>query len=115
MRWLAHIVIVGVTLLIVSWMLPGFYVQSFGAAVIAAIVLGVANAVVRPILIVLTFPITILTLGIFLLVINAFMYLLVSAVVPGFHVHGLMTAIIGSIITSIVSSILHGIFGVNEK
>jgi putative membrane protein len=115
MRWLAHIVIVGVTLLIVSWILPGFHVQSFGAAVIAALVLGVVNAIVRPILIVLTFPITILTLGIFLLVINAFMYLLVSAVVPGFHVHGLMTAIIGSIITSIVSSILHGIFGVNEK
>lgn len=114
MRWLAHIIIVGVTLLIVSWILPGFHVQSFGAAVIAALVLGIVNAIVRPILIVLTFPITIVTLGIFLLVINAFMYLLVSAVVPGFHVEGLITAIIGSVITTVVSSILHGVFRVNE-
>lgn len=115
MRWIAHIVIVGVTLIIVSWILPGFHVQSFGAAVIAALVLGIVNAIVRPVLIVLTFPITIVTLGIFLLVINAFMYLLVSAVVPGFHVQGLLTAIIGSIVTSIVSSILNGIFGLNDK
>lgn len=115
MRWLVHIVIVGVTLLIVSWILPGFQVQSFGAAVIAALVLGVVNAIIRPILIILTFPITILTFGIFLLVINALMYLLVSVVVPGFHVQGLLTAIIGSIITSIVSAILQGIFGVNKK
>lgn len=115
MRWLVHTVIVGITLIIVSWILPGFHVQSFGAAVIAALVLGIVNAIVRPILIVLTFPLTVLTLGIFLLIINAFMYLFVSAVVPGFHVHGLMTAIIGSLITSIVSSILHSLFGLNQK
>lgn len=115
MRWLAHIVIVGITLVIVSWILPGFHVQSFGAAVIAALVLGIVNAIVRPIFVVLTLPITVLTLGIFLLIINALMYLLVSAVVPGFHVNGLIAAILGSIITSIVSSILDGIFGVNDS
>lgn len=115
MRWLAQIVVVGFTLLIVSWILPGFQVQSFGAAVIAALVLGIVNAIVRPVLIVLTLPITVLTLGIFLLVINALMYLLVSAVVPGFHVAGLFTAIIGSVITSIVSAILNGIIGGDKK
>ena len=75
----------------------------------AALLLGVANAIVRPILVILTFPITVLTLGLFLLVINAGIILLVSHFLHGFHVHGWRVAIWTAIITGVVSWIGHGL------
>jgi putative membrane protein len=82
--------------------------------ILAAVVLGIVNAIVRPILVILTFPITLLTLGLFLLVLNAGLILLVSHFVHGFVVHGWSNAIVTAIITGVVSWIAHGLTSGDE-
>ena len=84
----------------------GIGLDSLTSALVAGLVLGIINAVVRPILVVLTFPITLLTLGLFLLVLNAFCLWLVSVFVPGFHVTGFWAAFWGALLVSVVSWIL---------
>ncbi len=102
-RLLIHMV----AILIISYLLPGVIrVDGVWAALVAAFILGIVNAVLRPVLIFFTLPITILTLGLFLLVINGLMLWLVSAVVKGFQVNGFWGAVLGSILISIVSWIL---------
>lgn len=85
-----------------SWV-DGFSISTTGTLLIAAALLGVVNAVVRPIAVILTFPITIVTLGIFLLVINAGMVALVAAVLPNFTITGFWPALLGALIVSVVS------------
>ncbi|HEY1387025.1 MAG TPA: phage holin family protein [Ktedonobacterales bacterium] len=94
-----------VALIVVAWLLSGIQV-TWGAAIIAALVIGVLNAVIGPILKILTFPITIVTLGLFLLVINAFLFWIASLVVPGFSVNGFWAVVIGSILYSIFTTII---------
>jgi putative membrane protein len=102
-RLLIHMV----AILIISYLLPGVIrVEGLWAALAAAFLLGIVNAVLRPILIFFTLPITVLTLGLFLLVINGLMLLLVSSIVRGFHVNGFWGAVLGSILISLVSWIL---------
>jgi putative membrane protein len=102
-RLLIHMV----AILIISYLLPGvFRVEGVWAALVAAFLLGIVNAVLRPILIFFTLPITVLTFGLFLLVINGLMLLLVSSIVRGFHVNGFWGAVLGSILISFVSWIL---------
>ena len=102
-RLLIHMV----AILIISYLLPGLiWVEGMWAALVAAFLLGIVNAILRPILVFFTFPITVLTFGLFLLVINGLMLWLVSAIVRGFHVNGFWGAILGSILISIVSWIL---------
>jgi len=102
-RLLIHMV----AILIISYLLPGVIrVDGVWAALVAAFILGIVNAILRPILIFFTLPITVLTLGLFLLVINGLMLWLVSAVVSGFQVNGFWGAVLGSILISIVSWIL---------
>ena len=102
-RLLIHMV----AILIISYLLPGVIrVDGVWAALVAAFILGIVNTVIRPILIFFTLPITILTLGLFLLVINGLMLWLVSAVVKGFQVNGFWGAVLGSILISIVSWVL---------
>lgn len=86
--------------------LPGVNVASYGTAIIVAIVLALLNLVVKPILVLLTLPVTIVTLGLFLLVINAVIILLVDAFISGFNVDGFWVALIFSLLLSIVQSIL---------
>ena len=81
----------------------GVGADSAAALLFAALLLGVVNAIVRPILFILTLPVTIVTLGLFLLVINGLMLELVAFFVPGFHVHGLWAAILGSIVVGLTS------------
>ena len=96
-----------VAILIISYLLPGVIrVNGVWAALVAAFILGIVNAILRPILIFFTLPITVLTLGLFLLVINGLMLWLVSAIVRGFQVSGFWGAVLGSILISIVSWIL---------
>ncbi|RLB08085.1 MAG: phage holin family protein [Deltaproteobacteria bacterium] len=96
-----------VAILIIAYLLPGVMrVDSWLAALLAAFLLGIVNAVIRPLLILLTLPLTVLTLGLFLLIINGFMLWLVAALVRGFQVNGLWGAVFGSILISIVSWIL---------
>jgi putative membrane protein len=98
-RWL----VITVAILLASTILPGIRVDSLTTAIIAAAVLGLINVFLRPVLLVLTLPLTILTLGIFTFVINAFMLLLVAYFVPGFEVDGFFSAFLGAVIISIVS------------
>jgi putative membrane protein len=102
-RLLIHMV----AILIISYLLPGvIWVEGVWAALVAAFLLGIVNAVLRPILIFFTLPITVLTFGLFLLVINGLMLLLVSSIVSGFHVNGFWGAVLGSILISLVSWVL---------
>lgn len=103
--------ITAVSLLITAYFIPGFRVDGFVAAAIAAVAIGLANAIVRPILFILTLPITLLTLGLFSFVLNAFTIWLASAFSPGFHIDGFITALIGSLVLSVVSGILHFFLG----
>lgn len=98
-RWL----ISAVSLLIISYIVPGIEVQGFFYALIAAVFLGVLNAIVRPVLIILTLPLTILTLGLFLFVVNGIMLMLVSLVIKGFHVNGFWPAVLGALLLSVIN------------
>jgi len=96
-----------VAILIIAYLFPGIMrVDGFMGALAVSFILGIVNAVIRPILIILTLPLTVFTFGFFLLIINGLMLGLVSYFVPGFYVSGLGGAIIGSILISIVSWIL---------
>ena len=102
---LARWVVNAAALLLVAYLYPGVHVESFFAALIAALVLGLVNAVIRPILVILTFPVTLLTLGLFLFVINAVLFWLVANLVQGFAVNGFVAALIGSILYSVITLI----------
>jgi putative membrane protein len=96
-----------VAILLIGYLLPQVVaVDGVTAALAAAFVLGLVNAVIRPLFVLLTLPITVVTLGIFLLVINGLLLGLVSYIVPGFHVNGFLGAVVGSILLSVVSWIL---------
>jgi putative membrane protein len=96
-----------VAILMIGYLLPQIVtVDGVMAALAAAFVLGLVNAVVRPLFVLLTLPVTVVTLGAFLLVINGLLLWLVTAFVPGFHVNGLLAAVVASILLSVVSWIL---------
>ena len=95
-----------VALLIVAYVLPGISVASFGAALIAALVLGLLNTLVKPFLILLTLPITVVTLGLFLLVLNALVFWFVGSILKGFQVAGFWWALGGALVYSLVSGLL---------
>lgn len=98
-RWILN----AAALLLVAYLYDGVHLESFFAAAIAALVLGLVNAVIRPILILLTLPATILTLGLFLFVINALLFWLVAEIIDGFQVTGFVAALVGSILYSLVT------------
>ncbi|NNC82104.1 MAG: phage holin family protein [Flavobacteriales bacterium] len=98
-----------------AYLLNGIVVDSWQSALLVAIILGFLNTFIRPILIFLTIPITIITLGLFLLVINAGLVLLCDALISGFSVHSFWWALGFSILLSIVQSILYNMFGVKGK
>ncbi|HEX4780519.1 MAG TPA: phage holin family protein [Usitatibacter sp.] len=105
MKILAHWIVSAAALLLVAYLYPGVQVESFPAALVAALVLGLVNALLRPLLVILTLPVTILTLGLFLFVINALLFWLVAEVVHGFAVTGFGAALLGSILYSVISLI----------
>ncbi|MCT7969247.1 phage holin family protein [Laspinema sp. D1] len=98
--------VAAISLLITAYVVPGIYVAGFSSAALAAILMGLINAIVKPILVLLTLPLTILTLGLFLLVINGITLALVGYLTPGFDVNGFLPAIIGAIVLSLVSSVI---------
>lgn len=103
MRFILNILLVGLVVVLLSYLLPGAHVDSFVTAIIVALVLALLNALLRPLLILLTIPITVLTLGLFLLVINAIIVLAADALIPGFNVDGFLWAMIFSILLSFVT------------
>jgi len=103
MAFLAHWGVTSLSLWVASLMFHGISFSSKKSLLISALLLGLVNAVVKPVIIILTIPLTLITFGFFLLVINALMMLLVSALVPGFRVSGFWTAFFASIVVTVVS------------
>ena len=101
MKTLARWLLLAAALLLVAHIYPGVTVGSFGSAMVAALVLGLLNTLLRPILVLLTLPVTLLTLGLFLFVINALMFYFAASMLNGFHVAGFGAALIGSLIYSV--------------
>src|ERR1043165_9657369 len=106
LRLLVVWLINAVALLAVSYLMPSVQVASFGGALVAALVLGLVNAFIRPILVVLTLPVTLLTLGLFLFVLNGLLFLGVANLAEGFYVAGFWPAVFGAILFSLVSWLL---------
>lgn len=104
--FLVHWAITGISLWVASHLFRGLKFDSTGALIVSALLLGLANAIVKPLLIVLTLPLTLVTFGLFLLVINALMILLVAALVKGFRVSGFWTALFASIFISVLSIVI---------
>jgi putative membrane protein len=111
MNLLIRILVTSGLVLLIAHFMPGVNVAGFTTALIVAIVLGLLNIFIKPILVILTLPVTILTLGLFLLVINALIILLCTKIVGGFSVDSFWTALIFSIILSLLQSIMNGILG----
>lgn len=106
MSFVIHWLITAVALVVADWALPGVHIGSGMALGTAAVVLGFVNALVRPLLLVLTLPLTLLTLGLFYLVVNGIAFALAAALVPGFTVASLGSAIAGALIVSVVSAVI---------
>lgn len=101
-RWL----LLAAALLFVAYVVPNVTVKSFGAAMIAALVLGLLNTLLRPILVILTLPVTVLTLGLFLFVINALMFSVASQLLDGLQVNGFWYALLGSLLYSVCGVVI---------
>ena len=113
MGFLIRLCLNALALLIVSTVIPGIEVRGVLPALSAAFFLGLVNAVLRPVIVILTLPLTILTLGLFIPVINACLLKLVSLIINGFEVHGFWSAVFGSLLLSLVSGLLN--FFINER
>jgi len=109
LRWL----ISTVSIIITAFLLDGLHVSGFFSAFFAAAILGILNAFLRPVLFILTLPINIMSLGLFTFVINAMLLMMVSGVIPGFHVAGFWSALFGALLISIVSWLLTSL--INEQ
>lgn len=106
MRILINWLVSTLAIIIAAYLIPGVVVAGLWSALIAALVLGLVNAIIRPILIILTLPINIVTLGLFTLVINALLILLTSSIVRGFNVHGFWTAVLFGVVLMIINLVL---------
>jgi putative membrane protein len=109
LRLILHWILSAAALIVVSHFVPGFHVRGLIPAVIAAVVIGLLNATIGLFIKIITFPLTILTLGLFLLVVNALMILLASAVVPGFHVLGFIPAFWGAVILALLGMLIKAV------
>src|SRR3989344_5603601 len=109
MKFLIDLLIRALVLLLTAYIVPGFRIDSYTTAVIVALVLAILNLLVKPLLIILTLPATILTLGLFLFVINAILIMIASNIIDGFKVESFTTALLASLVITIISSILNAI------
>jgi len=110
--WLIHWILSGVALIVVANILPGIQVDGFGAAMIAALVIGLVSATVGIVLKIVLLPFIFLTLGVLYFLINGFMLKLASEIVPGFRVNGCLPAVLGSILLTLVDFLLNRLAGV---
>lgn len=115
MNWIINLLLNGLAVVLAAYLLPGVSVEDYGTALIVALILAVVNVLVKPILIILTIPITILTLGLFLLVINAALILFVDNLVGGFHVDNFWWALLFSLILSIFNSLFSDLAGKKKE
>ncbi len=115
MKTILRILLTAVAVIILSYVLPGVGVASYWSAVIVAVVLALLRILIKPILVILTFPITIVTLGLFLLVINGIVILMADYFIDGFSVNNIWWAIIFSLLLSFLQSVLYSILGAKKK
>lgn len=115
MNGVVRFLLTGLAVVLSAYLLPGVTVDGYGTALLVALVLAIANVIIKPILVVLTIPLTVVTLGLFLLVINAIIILIVDYFVPGFNVDGFWWALLFSLILSLFNSMLIEISGVKKK
>jgi putative membrane protein len=113
--FLLRVAIVALGLWLATYVLPGLHFDSAGYLLAAALLLGIVNAIVRPVAVVLTLPLTLLSLGLFLLVVNAAMLGLVALLLSGFQISGFWTAVGGALIVSITGWLASGLIGNNGK
>ncbi len=111
MNWLVKVILSAAAVLLASYLIPGVTVDSFITAIVVAIVLSFINLIFRPLFVILTLPITIVTFGLFLIAINAFMIMMASSFVDGFDVSGFWTALFFSFILSFLQSV----FGLSDE
>ena len=109
MKWIVGLLVNGFAVWLTAILLPGVSLSGFGAAIIVAVVLAIANVLVKPVLVLLSLPITVLSLGFFIFVIDAILVLVVSNIIPGFHVGGFWTALFFAVILGIIGSILQAV------
>ncbi|MGB1293995.1 MAG: phage holin family protein [Flavobacteriales bacterium] len=115
MKTILKLLVTALSVVLLTYVLPGVYVDGFFDAFIVAVVLAILRLIVRPVLVFLTLPATIVSLGLFLFVINACIILMADYFVSGFSVSGFFTALIFSILLSFVQSFLHKILGTEEE
>ncbi|MCK5320213.1 phage holin family protein [Candidatus Parcubacteria bacterium] len=111
MKIILKLLITSFAIILSAYLISGVTVVSIWSALWVALILGLINITIKPLLVILTLPINILTLGLFTFIINAGMILLVSSIVKGFYVEGFLTALIFSFVLSLISYILHKLFG----
>jgi len=109
--FVAQLILTAALLLIVANVVDGIKVEGWGSALLGAFVLGLANALVRPLMILLTLPLTLLTFGLFLLVVNGIMLQLTAALTPGIEVRGCGSAILGSLVLALLNMAIAFVFG----
>jgi putative membrane protein len=114
MKFIVQLLISAVAVFLVAHIAPGVEVKGYFSALLVALVLAFLNQIVKPILTILTIPITIFTLGFFLLAINAFMIMLAGKLVPDFYVKGFWSALLFSIILSLITGIMTSLFGIKD-
>jgi len=104
---LIHWLVSTLAVLLTAWLVPGFYVSGFFSALAAAVIIAIANTVIWPVLIVLTLPINVVTLGLFTFVVNGAVIKMCAALIPGFEVRGWLSAIVGALFLSLIGTFLH--------
>ncbi len=114
-KFLVRSVVFALALMGTSYLLSSVQVNGFVPALFAAIIFAFFNTIIKPVLFILSLPITILTLGLFTLVLNGIIFSMVAALVPGFTVYSFMGAILGSIIVSIINMIIYNVFDIDKK
>ncbi len=111
MKFILKLLVTGLAVLITSYLLPGVTVDGMMGAIIVAAVLGLLNAIVKPLMVLLTLPVTVITLGLFLLVINAVIIMIADSILPGFDVENFWWALLFSLILSVISSVFEATSG----
>jgi putative membrane protein len=109
MRFLARVILNALAIGVAAWLVPGVQLSGPAPAIIAGILLGVVNALVRPVLFVLTLPFTLLTLGLFIFIVNAICFALTAALVPGFDLSGFFAAFFGALVVTLVSWVVNAL------
>lgn len=109
MQILINLIINGLAVYVTSLIVPGVFLNDFFTAIIVSVILGIANTIIKPILLLFTLPLNILTLGLFTFVINAVIILIVDSFVPGFRVNGFLSALLFSLVLSVVSTVIQSL------